>query len=73
MYEGVQIHVETDAHEEPNHSALARTVAPLPEQTRLNLAAICLMCVKTACRNRNRSEQKTTPTNKQTLVRKMAR
>jgi len=72
MYEGVQIHVEADALEEPKHSALPTTVAPLPEQTLLNLTAICLMCVKTACRNRNWSEQKTTPTNKQKLVRKMA-
>ena len=68
----MQIHVGADAHEEQKQRALARTVAPLPEQTHLNLTVICLMCVKTACRNRNRSDQKTTPTNNQTPVRKMA-
>jgi len=42
----VQISVGADAHEEPKHSALARTVAPLPEQMRLNRTVICLMMLR---------------------------
>jgi hypothetical protein len=72
IYEDVRFDVGADAHEVPKHGAVARTVTPLPEQKLLNLIIKCLMCVKTGCRNRNRSEQKTTPTTKQTPARELA-
>jgi ABC-type hemin transport system ATPase subunit len=58
IYESVQMHVGADVHEEPKHSALAKTVAPLPEQTRLNLTVICLIVLRLGAETKTEANRK---------------